>query len=384
VPTADERLTLLYLIERYPPHVGGAELQAHQVARLLVAKHEVRVVTSRSNSNAAVEMMDEVAVHRIPWLRREGTLAAGCNTASMLAAAGTGRRPDVIQTFQLDRTAVAGAVLAARWHAPLILTVTGRSAIELNAGSLRRRKVDRLIRQASAIVAVSDDIRSICLRAGFPEATMRVIPNGVDTSYFQPPSPAQRAAARTRFGLSDAQFLFIWLGRLHTVKGLDCLLPVWGRVSAARTEARLLIVGEGSNRAAVDALTAAWPGSIRHLPFQQDVRPFLHAADALLMTSRSEGLSCTLIESMAAALPAVVSNIPANAVVGRGCDFMITFDRASPLDVAQALVRAIDRRSRSAELGREARRVAETRHSLTATVTAWDGLYSEISAKGRP
>jgi glycosyltransferase involved in cell wall biosynthesis len=271
------------------------------------------------------------------------------------------------------------AALAEVRRVPLITTLTGNVVVErLTAGGkLGRGKLALLGRASHAVVAVSRSVYRTAARAGIPEAKLRTVPNGVDTSYFCPPDGEARCHARAELGYEPDDFVFCWVGRLDPIKGLSQLLDAWGRVEHLRPRARLLIVGDGEDRSTAEELVRRYPRSVRRLSFQENVRPVYHASDAFLMTSFSEGLSCTLLEAMASGLPVVVSALEENLEVGGGAEFMTTFPSRSPAALEHALLSMIDSRDRGPGLGLEARRRAED-FSLEVTARLWAELYRQL------
>ena len=134
------------------------------------------------------------------------------------------------------------------------------------------------------------------------------IPNGVPV----PPTPWQRrpdwrAAPRAAF-----------VGRLAPEKGLDTLIDAWPAVRAAHPAARLILIGEGPERPALEARVAALglalgPGQAVELPgAAADATAALRDADLFVLPSREEGMSIALLEAMALGIPLVASSIPGN------------------------------------------------------------------------
>jgi glycosyltransferase involved in cell wall biosynthesis len=214
------RPVVTYVIAGYPPRIGGAEIQAHRVARLLVPDFEVRVLTGQVNGYPARETIDGVQVRRIPLRDRSApgeqpTDEGGLTTALLdaLVAAGyglVGPRPSVIQGFQMNGLTFGAAALAEVRRVPLITTLTGNVVVErLTAGGkLGRGKLALLGRASHAVVAVSRSVYRTAARAGIPEAKLRTVPNGVDTSYFCPPDGEARCHARAELGYEPDDFVF--------------------------------------------------------------------------------------------------------------------------------------------------------------------------------
>ena len=134
------------------------------------------------------------------------------------------------------------------------------------------------------------------------------IPNGVpvpETAWQR--RPEWRAAPRA-----------VFVGRLAPEKGLDTLIDAWPSVRATYPEARLILIGEGPERAALEDRVKALgltlgPGQAVELPgASADPTEALRGADLFVLPSREEGMSIALLEAMALGIPLVASSIPGN------------------------------------------------------------------------
>ena len=96
------------------------------------------------------------------------------------------------------------------------------------------------------------------------------------------------------------------VGRLDPVKGVDTLIRAFRQV--ANPEARLAIVGDGSERAQLEAL-AAGDSRIAFMGYSKVPADWYRAADLLVMPSRDEPFSLVCLEAMAAGTPLLVSDV---------------------------------------------------------------------------
>jgi glycosyltransferase involved in cell wall biosynthesis len=133
------------------------------------------------------------------------------------------------------------------------------------------------------------------------------IPSGVPTERLRASAPP-RAEARRHLGLDPSAFVVMGLGRLIRIKGFDLAVRALPRVRGAIPTARLLLVGDGPERPALEALAAALrvADRLRMTGRTADVAPHLAAADAVVMPSR-KGMGRVLVEAMALGRPVVAS-----------------------------------------------------------------------------
>jgi glycosyltransferase involved in cell wall biosynthesis len=227
----------------------------------------------------------------------------------------------------------------------------------------------RAARWNDLIICVSGAEREQGISAGI-KARWEVIPNGVDLERYR---PRDRDEARWRLGLGPAP-LVVCVGRLSRQKGQDVLLQAWPQVSVAAPEAHLALVGTGP---AESELRAGAPRGVTFAGATDDVTSWLAAADVVVLPSRWEGMSLSMLEAMAAGRPLVVSDVPgAREAVTAGAGAIV------PVGDVSALSRAVLDRLRDAGLrrseGEQARKVAEERFDLQRTLRATVATYEAV------
>jgi glycosyltransferase involved in cell wall biosynthesis len=144
-----------------------------------------------------------------------------------------------------------------------------------------------------------------------------------------------------------------------------------------RDTARLVMVGEGPLRGQCQAvLDEAGAGALAWLPGERaDVAQVMRGLNCFVLPSLAEGISNTILEAMATALPVIATRVGGNAEL---VDDGRTGEVVPPDDVealAQALVRMAVDPAHAAAMGRAGRTEVERRFSLQAMVAAYQALY---------
>ena len=219
----------------------------------------------------------------------------------------------------------------------------------------------------------------IVRRFGFPAEKIRVIHNGIDVARFPPDRKADaRRRLRTRFGIPDAETVFLFVGSGFARKGVGTIARAARILVERRCEAfRVVLVGKGDPSPYV---RSAGPGSGRLLftgPVAGADDLFL-GADAFIFPTVYEPFSNACLEAMAAGLPVVTTAVNgASEVLGDGASGFLLED---PLDAPVLADRvekllSFDLRRR---MGEQARRIAEehsvernTRETLEVLEEAW-------------
>lgn len=252
--------------------------------------------------------------------------------------------------------------------------VTEHSIFQFQENVSYRRSVARYCRFADDITVVSSGQAEYFQQViGAPRQRLHVVPNGVKV---RSRSPATGARIRSEFKIPPEAFVFLYAGRLNEVKRLPILLravALWAPEFRART--RLILAGDGPDREALQELCATLGinVSVTFAGARADVGDVLSAADAFVMSSRTEGLPMALLESMAASVPCVataVGGIP--ELLRDGAGLVVPPD--SPEQLAMAMQRLVNEPTLRADLARTGLSRVQQHYSLDAVVTRYLGL----------
>jgi glycosyltransferase involved in cell wall biosynthesis len=202
----------------------------------------------------------------------------------------------------------AGSLLArARGLAPAAAVWVQQSGMR-PPGRLGRyaSRLRVLARFVDGMVVLGGEARAAVVARGWPAARVAVVGNGCPV----PPAP-RRGWVRPELGLPDGAVLLACVGTLIPRKGYDVLLRAVGPLLAGRPERHLLVVGDGPDRAALEALAAdqGVRAQVRFLGLRNDAAALVADADLFVLASRAEGLSFALLEALAAAVPVVATAV---------------------------------------------------------------------------
>ena len=205
-------------------------------------------------------------------------------------------------------------------------------------------------------------------QAGSPRPIV-TLPNAIDAKFFARPSAGARAESRQALGLEGEGRVFVQVSALSQRKGVvDLAEKFLALPEAERRGAKLLFVGDGELRGALDALAAKSAGAIRmlgQLP-PEEVRRILWAADAFILNTRLDPNPLSAIEAAAAGLPIVMSAAAGNVrevVEVPNAGFVIR-DPADASEALRSVLAASD--VELAAMGERAAQVARTRFDAVA------------------
>lgn len=158
----------------------------------------------------------------------------------------------------------------------------------------------------------------------YSDVSWELIPNIFDVETFTF-TPAVRATLRHKLGLAADTTVLIHTARFGVEKNHDLDVEILAEFAARGHDAVLLLVGDGERRAHIEQRLRERGVSerARLLGIRTDVPELLQAADLLILPSRFEGLSYSVLEAQAAGLPCLVSDrVPAEIRAGGEVRFL--------------------------------------------------------------
>jgi glycosyltransferase involved in cell wall biosynthesis len=214
-----------------------------------------------------------------------------------------GLRVEAIDAHYLYPDGVVAVWLGREFGLPVVITARGSDTSLLPRYRVPRRLIQGAIAGADALIAVSAALGEELQALGAPPGKVTVLRNGVDLGLFRP--PADRAGLRAALGVEGKVLLSV--GLLIPRKGHHLTIEAL----AALPGHTLLVLGEGPERAALEALAARCgiADRVRLLGARPhaELPAFYGAADAMVLASSREGWANVLLESMACGTPVVSS-----------------------------------------------------------------------------
>jgi glycosyltransferase involved in cell wall biosynthesis len=294
--------------------------------------------------------------------------------ARRLAAFMQEHRVDVVATKLHRGIRVSG--LAARLAGrPPVVAFMG--LVESKPG-LKYRMTYRLF--MDAVVTLSRRMREQIIDAGsLDPGTVRAIPYGVVPEKYVAPA-GKREQTRAELGLPADAPVALAIGRLNDQKRFDLLLECFAEVRKDVPDAHLVIAGTGKLQPRLtDQRDRLGLQDCAHLVgFRRDVPGLLAAADTLVMSSDDEGLPMVVLESMAAARPAVtttVGSIDEQIVEGETGYMVARRDMAALRERLSHMLGDLDR---ARAMGEAARRRVEEHFPLDLCVRRTEAYLSEL------
>jgi glycosyltransferase involved in cell wall biosynthesis len=170
-----------------------------------------------------------------------------------------------------------------------------------------------LFNRSDLVVFVCNNQREYWSNRGLGKENALVIHNGIDSDHFTDRYSAEdKTALRLTYGLSARDYVIGICAVLRPEKAHGDVLQALARLRKAGLQAKLLLVGDGPERAAIEAqaVSLGISADVAIAGFQKDVRPYIAACDVMVLASHTiETFSIAALESMALGKPVVLTNI---------------------------------------------------------------------------
>jgi glycosyltransferase involved in cell wall biosynthesis len=286
-------------------------------------------------------------------------------------------RVDVLHSHKFGSN-VWGTLVGRIARVPVVLAHEHTWSYE---GQPLRRFLDRelIARGATRFIAVSrEDRRRMSEVEGIDPARTLFIPNGVLAS----PEPSGRDV-RAELGIARDTPVIGAVGVLRAQKALHVLLRALARLRELRPDIRLLIVGEGPERAGLEALAAELGivDSVVFLGHRGDVPDVLRALDVAVSSSDFEGSPLAVMEYMDAALPIVATAVGWVPYLIESGVHGLLVPPGEPQALADAIAQALDEPERSREMGARAQERRRSEFDIDTLVRRLEALYIELLAE---
>lgn len=369
---APERLRVLH-VDSERSWRGGERQVLLLMERQRAAGDEPHLAAPGDSALAERARAEGAPVHAVP-MRGTWDLAAAVRLARLHRVL----RPHVVH-WHAARAHALGAI-AARF-APGPVRVLSRRVDFPVRGSLGSRLL--YTDPADVILAISEGVRNALRGSGVPDRRIRVVPSGIDPRPFQ--GPYDRAALRRALGIPDGVVLVLQVAALAPHKSQTDLLKAAALLRDRVPFIRIWIAGEGLLRDTLEREHASLVlgDFVRFLGFRRDVADLLRAADIFCLSSYLEGMGTSILDAMAAGLPAVatrVGGIPEVVAEGETGLLVPPREPSALADALQTLAGDADRRAKMGERART--RVREFSADRTAERTR--AIYLEAWRERQP
>lgn len=386
-------MRVLRLITRL--NIGGPSIQAITLSERLTSRGFTTRLVHGSLGEGEGDMRyllsPSTAIEQLPTLRREVSPADDYAAFKRVSAMLREFRPRIVHTHMAKAGAIGRAAtalynrtLAPAERARVVHTYHGHvlegyfspAKTALFVGIERR-----LARSTDRIIAISPAIRDELLyqhRIGHADQ-YRVVPLGFDLSALSAIDDKARADARVSLGIDRSAHVVSTVGRLTAIKQHQLFLEAAKLIANQDATAIFLIAGDGELRSALEETARDFgiADRVRFLGWRRDLATIYGASDVFLLTSRNEGTPVALIESLAAGVPGVSTDVGGvRDVLQNDTGVVVPFGDAAAM--ASAVTQFLGDANRRRAMGDRGRISVVARYGIDRLVDDIDALYREL------
>ncbi len=287
-------------------------------------------------------------------------------------------RPHVLHAFNFHANLLAKLVGKTLCRVPVVI-VSEASVESAKAGY--RVALDRWTATTASAHYVNAEAvaRTLRERERVPADRIWMVPTGVDTKKtFVPQEPDE--GIRGKLGIAAGEAVVVNVGRLDKYKGQQYLLEALKIAVERGRPYRLVIVGEGPLRGALEeqAKTLGITDWVDFVGAQEKVAPYLSLANCFALTSTEEGLPGSLLEAMSMTTASLAVNVGGVREVIRDGRTGYLVNSPNPTAIAEKLSYILANREEARTVGEEARRSVEEKFDLGQMIKRTEEMYQTL------
>jgi glycosyltransferase involved in cell wall biosynthesis len=372
--------TCRILIIRSTSFYGGAERQIVGFASRLDKRLFDPVICGFKDDivpgNAFLKIAAEQGLATALILSTKGFDAKAINDLSAIV---TSEKVDLLcpQDYRADFYA---RIVGHRLKIPVVATAHGFTGHTRNVQLYEA--FDRLIvlRGMNRVICVSQAVVERLRRCGIPRTKLKRVYNSIDVMEADPPIDKPRGSITV-----------CSVGRLSVEKGHRFLIQAWQTICKRFPSARLLLVGDGPERARLSelALDLGIASSVEFAGFTDTPMDYIYDSDVFVLPSLTEGLPVVILEACAASKPIVASNVGGIGEVISSGRSGILVNPGRPNELVSAILSLLEHPGNGSSMGDAARKVVEDEFSFEKNVPLLEQAYlpfvdsSKVKIRGR-
>ena len=378
-------MKILFIIGEFHPLIGGAQIQAKRLAEELTKLgHKITVFTSYRYGLKLNENINGVDVYRFKAFGFKKIKMLSFSYVLYKEVKKRGREFDIIHVHQAHYPAFSGSAAASRINKTCIIK-TGNSGRSFDLKILRESfpwgigkfMAESIVKSPSLFVAINEQISRDLTGIGIEKERISFIPNGIEPE--NEIWPDNTLKYRKKLGLPEDVPVFICSASLKTNKNHELLLKAAKELKDKSIRFRMVFLGNGPLFKVIkkSVIEKHLDDYVKICGFVNNVKEYLYAGSFFILSSKAEGISNALLESMSAGLPCAVSDIPGNNELILNGKTGLTFKSGDLQDCLQAILKYLNDPVLAQELGKNAREFVREKFNMNNVAKQYVELYEK-------
>jgi glycosyltransferase involved in cell wall biosynthesis len=385
---APDGLNVVVLTPTFFPVLGGAEVGIDEIYRRLACRHNVTIVTPAMTDGDAQSLPScarryGVLRFRIRLLRsRKAVVRAlaylGLEELAVLWRLSQRTHISVVNIHYVRPHGLVALYCRYLLQVPTVLSLVGRTDVYSSLSLPRKLHYAVTLRAAGLVTQNSEYYLE-----GSPYAADSVVPYGSDLPEVVQDEPVEDV--RRRFSIGENDLVLLAVQRLVRDKRVDLLLPMLEKLNDDQIAATLVIVGDGSERIALESETKS--RGLQNVRFtgrvsRAQLAALYRTADVFVTHSVDETFGVMLAEAMSMGLPIVAPRATCIPLVVRDGRDGTLFEPYDIEEFAQQVERLCSDRSLREEIGRAGQMRAAREFSWDTVSEAYEGQLLAAAGVG--
>jgi glycosyltransferase involved in cell wall biosynthesis len=378
----------------YPPEINGAVLQCEELMSALAREVDFEVLTgTHKRELTGRQTIGKIQITRI-YQSKSNLLSKAIEALNFLFKfVQILRGVDLVHVHGFSPRNSLVMLLARGMNKPVVLKMSSYGQDDPVSVKKRSKLLWFLYKLAGAFIAISPAFVEACKAEGLQRSKCHFIPNGVNTKKFCPGESSEKSKLKSDYGLKDAGLIFLFVGHFSKEKRPEFLYNVWAKIVEGGRNSTLVFIGKTtdgyevdadlSRKVMADSRLRGLETKIIMIDQTNAIADYMKMADIFVHPSIREGLPNVVLESMASALPCVVTNLPGvtDWIIDEGQTGILfpQDDEAALRESLEFLLRDEAGRKR---LGSNARQYALENHGFERVAELTMEVYGSLSRRG--
>lgn len=369
-------IRVLMFTPSFLPMTGGMEVKIYEISKWLAEQgNDVFLMTIRRGKSPRRERLDGIEIERF-------VLTGPLAMPKVLQLIFT-KKIDVVHVHWSSwKTGLLALLVAKIVGKPVMLGLAGDDVYTPTDPEKRPGFIYmQTIRMADLLVTTSEDLKRRAIEKNFPRNAV-AIPQGIDTKIFN--TKVSGKVVREKLGWIDNPIVMA-TARLIERKGVAYVVDAFAHVLRRIPETRLMIAGDGPERARLEAKVRTL-GLSRTVTFlgivpYREVPAYYAACNVFVHIPTYEAMPHVIYEAMATGKPVVASRVGGiTEVIEDGEDGLLVEPRNSD-ETAEAIMKLIQKRRLANRIGEAALEKIERRYTWDIIAGRYLNLYREIQSR---
>jgi glycosyltransferase involved in cell wall biosynthesis len=378
------------LIARFPPYVGGTEIQCDRLSRTLAARgqHVVILTELPSRHPPIQESPKSIEVRRFQTF---GFPPLSSLIFCLRALWNLVRQPqfDVLHAHMIASPSILAVMAGKLTHKKTVVKVacSGQYGDVSTAqhSFLGRWKLKLVLQNVDRLVCLTREMEKELLAAGASRNKIVRIPNGIDTDKFRPSrNDGEKRQLQVTLGLSPDSFNILFMGRLTPQKRPDLVIEAFQQAFAHQPKMKLVMLGDGPLRAELQkrVQSAGFQSQVKIPGNHPESELYTRCFDLFVLPSEAEGMSNSLLEAMATGLPSIATRNGATEELIKDGENGILIPPGDAGALANAMISLVNDPARAVRLGKAARELMQNTYQMNVVAQQYETLYTQLLREG--